>query len=66
MFLYCSTNGEGLTPLDVAVMTNNIPMAKMLLHRGASESPNCKYIYTISSHLFTRVRGPLISTWLVL
>ncbi|XP_033746779.1 uncharacterized protein LOC117331911 isoform X1 [Pecten maximus] len=34
-----STNSEGLTPLDVAVMTNNIPMAKMLLLHGARESP---------------------------
>lgn len=34
-----SVNSEGLTPLDVAVMTNNIPMAKMLLFNGARESP---------------------------
>ncbi|XP_069124546.1 ankyrin repeat and fibronectin type-III domain-containing protein 1-like isoform X1 [Argopecten irradians] len=34
-----STNSEGLTALDVAVMTNNIPMAKMLLLHGARESP---------------------------
>ncbi|XP_067670804.1 ankyrin repeat and fibronectin type-III domain-containing protein 1-like isoform X2 [Haliotis asinina] len=34
-----SVNSEGLTPLDVAVMTNNIPMAKMLLFHGARESP---------------------------
>ncbi|XP_041363678.1 ankyrin repeat and fibronectin type-III domain-containing protein 1-like [Gigantopelta aegis] len=34
-----SLNSENLTPLDVAVMTNNIPMAKMLLQHGARESP---------------------------
>ncbi|XP_060592854.1 ankyrin repeat and fibronectin type-III domain-containing protein 1-like isoform X3 [Ruditapes philippinarum] len=34
-----SVNSEFLTPLDVAVMTNNIPMAKMLLTHGARESP---------------------------
>ncbi|CAG5128164.1 unnamed protein product, partial [Candidula unifasciata] len=32
-------NMEGLTVLDIAVMTNNIPMAKMLLSKGARESP---------------------------
>ncbi|KAJ8318796.1 hypothetical protein KUTeg_003887 [Tegillarca granosa] len=32
-----SFNSEYLTPLDVAVMTNNIPMAKMLLYHGAKE-----------------------------
>ncbi|KAL5018407.1 hypothetical protein ScPMuIL_004129 [Solemya velum] len=42
-----SVNDEGLTLLDVAVMTNNIPMAKMLLLHGAKESPlfqkeNCR------------------------
>ncbi|XP_052070242.1 ankyrin repeat and fibronectin type-III domain-containing protein 1-like isoform X3 [Mytilus californianus] len=34
-----SLNAERLTPLDVAVMTNNIPMAKLLLSYGARESP---------------------------
>ncbi|OPL33203.1 hypothetical protein AM593_10500, partial [Mytilus galloprovincialis] len=32
-----SLNSERLTPLDVAVMTNNIPMAKLLLSYGARE-----------------------------
>lgn len=45
--LLCSVNSEFLTPLDVAVMTNNIPMAKMLLSHGARESPLCKYIYCV-------------------
>ncbi|XP_021361615.1 ankyrin repeat and fibronectin type-III domain-containing protein 1-like isoform X2 [Mizuhopecten yessoensis] len=47
-----STNSEGLTPLDVAVMTNNIPMAKMLLLHGARESPLFqKYVNSRSDRL---------------
>ncbi|XP_070186846.1 ankyrin repeat and fibronectin type-III domain-containing protein 1-like isoform X2 [Littorina saxatilis] len=34
-----SLNAENLSPLDIALMTNNIPMAKMLLLQGARESP---------------------------
>ncbi|KAL4240314.1 Ankyrin-repeat and fibronectin type III domain-containing 1 [Mactra antiquata] len=34
-----TVNSEFLTPLDVAIMTNNIPMAKILLSHGARESP---------------------------
>ncbi|XP_005111208.2 ankyrin repeat and fibronectin type-III domain-containing protein 1, partial [Aplysia californica] len=34
-----SLNSENLTVLDIAVMTNNIPIAKMLLTKGAKESP---------------------------
>ncbi|XP_013391704.1 ankyrin repeat and fibronectin type-III domain-containing protein 1 isoform X3 [Lingula anatina] len=34
-----SMNEEELTPLDVAVMTNHVPMAKMLLTLGAKENP---------------------------
>lgn len=37
-----SLNAENMTVLDVAVMTNNIPIAKVLLARGAKESPVCK------------------------
>ncbi|CAI9739730.1 ankyrin repeat and fibronectin type-III domain-containing protein 1 isoform X1 [Octopus vulgaris] len=32
-------NNEHLTALDIAVMTNNIPMAKLLLSYGAKENP---------------------------
>ena len=35
-------NDEELSPLDVAVMTNHIPMAKMLLSHGAKENSKCK------------------------
>lgn len=34
-----SVNCENLSPLDIAVMTNNIPMAKYLLSHGAKENP---------------------------
>ncbi|XP_058255126.1 ankyrin repeat and fibronectin type-III domain-containing protein 1 isoform X1 [Hemibagrus wyckioides] len=33
-------NSEGLLPLDIAILTNNVPMAKLLLQRGAKESPH--------------------------
>ena len=42
-FSTSSVNNEDLTPLDVAVMTNHVPMAKMLLARGARENPKCKF-----------------------
>lgn len=35
-------NSEGLLPLDIAVMTNNVPMATLLLRAGAKESPHCE------------------------
>ncbi|XP_037393188.1 ankyrin repeat and fibronectin type-III domain-containing protein 1 [Pygocentrus nattereri] len=33
-------NSEGLLPLDIAILTNNVPMAKTLLQSGAKESPH--------------------------
>ncbi|XP_022236100.1 ankyrin repeat and fibronectin type-III domain-containing protein 1-like [Limulus polyphemus] len=33
-----SVNGDGFTPLDIAVMTNSIPMVKLLQSRGGRES----------------------------
>ncbi|XP_060753418.1 ankyrin repeat and fibronectin type-III domain-containing protein 1 isoform X1 [Tachysurus vachellii] len=33
-------NSEGLTPLDISIMTNNVPIAKLLLKAGAKESPH--------------------------
>ncbi|KAI4904980.1 hypothetical protein NFI96_004222 [Prochilodus magdalenae] len=35
-------NSEGLLPLDIAILTNNVPMAKILLQSGAKESPHCE------------------------
>lgn len=35
-------DSRGLTPLDIAIMTNNIPIAKLLLKAGAKESPHCE------------------------
>ena len=37
-----SLNQEQLSVLDIAIMTNNIPVAKLLLARGAKESPICE------------------------
>ncbi|XP_061886691.1 ankyrin repeat and fibronectin type-III domain-containing protein 1 isoform X3 [Entelurus aequoreus] len=33
-------NSQGLTPLDIAVMTDNTPIAKMLLKAGGKEGPH--------------------------
>jgi ankyrin repeat protein len=35
-------NSQGLTSLDIAIMTNNAPMATLLLRAGAKESPHCE------------------------
>ncbi len=35
-------NQEEFTALDIAVMSNNIAMAKLLLSYGARENPRCK------------------------
>ena len=39
-------SSQGLTPLDIAVMTNNTPIAKLLLKAGGKESPHCEYTHT--------------------
>lgn len=35
-------NSQGLTPLDIAIMTNNTPIGKLLLKAGGRESPHCE------------------------
>ena len=37
-------NEEEFTALDIAVMSNNIAMAKLLLSYGARENPRCKLL----------------------
>ncbi|XP_043945255.1 ankyrin repeat and fibronectin type-III domain-containing protein 1-like [Protopterus annectens] len=49
-------NSEGLLPLDIAIMTNNVPMAKMLLEAGAKESPHFGSLESRTVHLATLVR----------
>ncbi|GCC31673.1 hypothetical protein chiPu_0010133 [Chiloscyllium punctatum] len=49
-------NSEGLMPLDIAIMTNNVPMAKMLLQAGAKESPHFVSLESRALHLATLVR----------
>lgn len=39
-----SVNSDGLSPLDVAVLSNNRPLAKMLVAFGAQEGNQCKYL----------------------
>ena len=36
-------NSDGLSPLDVAVLSNNRQLAKMLVTYGAQEGNQCKY-----------------------
>ncbi|KAL0984354.1 hypothetical protein UPYG_G00140370 [Umbra pygmaea] len=49
-------NSEGLLPLDIAIMTNNVPMARLLLRAGAKESPHFVSLEGRSVHLATLVR----------
>ncbi|KAG7459785.1 hypothetical protein MATL_G00214410 [Megalops atlanticus] len=44
-------NSEGLLPLDIAIMTNNVPMAKLLLQAGAKESPHFVSLEGRAMHL---------------
>lgn len=36
-------NPDEFTVLDIAVMTNNMPMSRLLLSHGARENPRCKF-----------------------
>uniref|UniRef100_A0A1A8FYA0 Ankyrin repeat and fibronectin type-III domain-containing protein 1-like n=4 Tax=Nothobranchius korthausae TaxID=1143690 RepID=A0A1A8FYA0_9TELE len=49
-------NSEGLLPLDIAIMTNNVPMAKLLLRAGAKESPHFVSLEGRAMHLATLVQ----------
>jgi hypothetical protein len=39
---FCSANSDGFLALDIAVLTNNLPLVKMLQGAGATENPSCK------------------------
>lgn len=41
-FFSYSLNADGLSPLDVAVLATNRPLAKMLMEFGAKEGTQCK------------------------
>lgn len=41
-FYSCSVNSDGLSPLDVAVLIGNKPMAKILVAFGAQEGNQCE------------------------
>uniref|UniRef100_A0A5F9CWV4 Ankyrin repeat and fibronectin type III domain containing 1 n=1 Tax=Oryctolagus cuniculus TaxID=9986 RepID=A0A5F9CWV4_RABIT len=49
-------NSEGLTPLDIAIMTNNVPIARILLRTGAQESPHFVSLESRAMHLNTLVQ----------
>ncbi|XP_077482639.1 ankyrin repeat and fibronectin type-III domain-containing protein 1 isoform X1 [Stigmatopora argus] len=49
-------NSEGLLPLDIAIMTNNVPMANLLLRAGAKESPHFVSLEGRAVHLATLVQ----------
>ncbi|XP_044278079.1 ankyrin repeat and fibronectin type-III domain-containing protein 1 isoform X1 [Varanus komodoensis] len=44
-------SSEGLTALDIAILTNNVPIAKALLKAGAKESPHFVNMENRSTHL---------------
>ncbi|XP_016107796.1 ankyrin repeat and fibronectin type-III domain-containing protein 1-like [Sinocyclocheilus grahami] len=44
-------NSEGLTPLDISIMTNNVPIAKLLLKAGGKESPHFVSLESRDAHL---------------
>ncbi|XP_023805304.1 ankyrin repeat and fibronectin type-III domain-containing protein 1 isoform X2 [Oryzias latipes] len=44
-------NSQGLTPLDIAIMTNNMPIAKLLLKAGGKESPHFVTAESREAHL---------------
>ncbi|XP_050447186.1 uncharacterized protein LOC126849428 isoform X1 [Cataglyphis hispanica] len=46
-----SVNSDGLSPLDVAVLSNNRPLAKMLVTFGAQEGNQFKSPESLGSHL---------------
>ncbi|KAL5285155.1 ANKFN1 family protein [Megaselia abdita] len=48
-----SLNSDGLTPLDIAVLSNNRLMTKMLLRHGAKENTERKYSNHLGNHLKT-------------
>ncbi|KAM6899073.1 ankyrin repeat and fibronectin type-III domain-containing protein 1 [Lycodopsis pacificus] len=48
-------NSQGLTPLDIAIMTNNTPIAKLLLKAGAKESPHFVSVASREAHLSSLV-----------
>ncbi|XP_053270285.1 ankyrin repeat and fibronectin type-III domain-containing protein 1 [Pleuronectes platessa] len=50
-----SPNSQGLTPLDIAIMTNNTPIAKLLLKAGGKESPHFVSVASREAHLSSLV-----------
>ncbi|GAB0088266.1 Ankyrin repeat and fibronectin type-III domain-containing protein 1 [Sergentomyia squamirostris] len=51
-----SVNSDGLAPLDVAVLSNNRSMTKMLLQHGATDRTQFKGNSTLGNHLNSLLR----------
>lgn len=61
LFIIYSVNSDGLSPLDVAVLSNNRPLAKMLVTFGAQEGNQCKY-NRIQLQISRRIAGASFRT----
>jgi ankyrin repeat protein len=61
--LFFSLNNEDLTPLDIAIMSNHVPMAKMLIAHGGRENPKCEYINFVFVKAVGSTLGPADSPW---
>lgn len=47
-----SYNSDGLSLLDVALLTSNVDMVKLLAKHGATEGLQCEYPFIKSFHFF--------------
>lgn len=55
-----SLNTDGLVPLDVAVLSNNRSMTKMLIQHGAIEGTQCKFFGNLSKKNLIKLKIYLI------
>jgi hypothetical protein len=44
---FSSYNSDGLSLMDVAVLTNNTEMVKLLIQHGAREGTECKFLVSL-------------------
>ena len=45
--IFSSYNSDGLSLMDVAVLTNNTEMVKLLIQHGAREGTECKFLVSL-------------------
>ena len=53
LFFSFSVNSDGLSPLDVAVLSNNRSLAKMLVTFGAQEGNQCEYNFFLYNYFLS-------------